>query len=110
MDLHQSNISFDSIQQRIIKIKNDKYTHSNFILASKCLFEFMNAVNNYDLYDSKLIKYGTCVCLSYENLDFDSLTVYYNEFEKIIVKEELYGSNDLLDPIKEIYQASKIYI
>ena len=73
------------------------------VFAHKCLFDFIAAVHNYRLYNlTKLIKYGTSVCLGYESYDFDSIIKNYSKFSQLIADDDLYGTVDLYSPIDRI--------
>ena len=82
------------------------------VFAHKCLFDFIAAVHNYRLYNlTKLIKYGTRVCLAYESYDFDSIIKNYPKFSQLIQDGDLYGTADLYSPILDIAnRAEKEYI
>ena len=73
------------------------------VFAHKCLFDFIDAVHNYRLYNlTKLIKYGTSVCLAYESYDFDTTIDNYSKFTQLIDNLDLYGTVDLCSPIDRI--------
>lgn len=71
--------------------------------ASKCLYEFMNAIDNYHMFKSSLlISYATEVCLLYAKSDFSGCIAAHKKFNKLIFKYELEGTFDLVNPINNI--------
>lgn len=72
--------------------------------ASKCLFEFMSAINNYDLHKScyNLVECATNICILYSLSDYEGVNKSYKQFIKLLEKYELDGTADLCDPIREI--------
>lgn len=57
---------------------------------------FFEAVNNYDLFgQKKLIRSAVKACLD------DDSDINYKIFMKEIIKHEIEGTNDLVDPIRK---------
>lgn len=80
--------------------KNSKNINEEFI-------KFVIAYDNYDLYDnSELFKFATKTFVNTKNYDFDESKIAYDEFTKIVCDGELEGTDDLIDPIKNIYYDS----
>jgi hypothetical protein len=73
-----------------------------------CLFDFMVAIHNYDMFNHKLlIKYATHICYSFNLHDTNEVINSYKKFDKYICKHELYGTSDLTEPITKVYNKAK---
>jgi hypothetical protein len=73
------------------------------VSAKDYLYDFMMAINNYDLYSQKkLIRYATKVCYHHDFHNPDLKKLNYKKFCGELHRLELDGTLDLSEPIDKI--------
>ena len=67
------------------------------------LLKFINAYNNYELELENLLQLFVLYYNNIKNEKYDNADQIYDNIMELIVKYELDGTTDLLEPINDIY-------